>query len=34
METLFAVLIFICVVGVLRCALEASIWKDDRVNKK
>ena len=34
METLFAVLIFICVAGVLRYAFEACIWKDERVNKK
>lgn len=33
METLFAVLIFICVAGVMRCTLEACIWRDNRVDK-
>jgi hypothetical protein len=34
METLIAVLIFICVAGALRYALESRVWKDDQAGKK
>lgn len=34
METLFAVLIFICVAGAVRYVLESCIWRDNQAGKR